>query len=81
MMIISAKAFLFDLNGTVIDDMHYHAEAWYKILNEDLNAGLSWEEVKVQMYGKNDELLVRLFGDKHFTQPGALRAQIDTECR
>jgi beta-phosphoglucomutase len=67
-MVIKAKAFLFDLNGTVIDDMHYHAEAWYGILNEDLNAGLTWEEVKVQMYGKNDELLVRIFGDNHFTQ-------------
>jgi beta-phosphoglucomutase len=31
-MTINAKAFLFDLNGTVIDDMHYHAEAWYDII-------------------------------------------------
>lgn len=80
-MIISAKAFLFDLNGTVIDDMHYHAEAWYKILNEDLNAGLTWEEVKVQMYGKNDELLVRLFGDKHFTQERINEISMEKERR
>ncbi|MDO9373488.1 MAG: HAD family phosphatase [Bacteroidota bacterium] len=66
-MTISAKAFLFDLNGTIIDDMSYHAEAWFDILNNDLGATLSKEEVKLQMYGKNNELLVRIFGDTRFT--------------
>ena len=60
------KAFIFDLNGTMIDDMHYHAQAWYDILNIDLKAGLTWDEVKVQMYGKNDELLIRIFGENYF---------------
>jgi beta-phosphoglucomutase family hydrolase len=62
-----AKAFIFDLNGTMIDDMEYHTIAWQAILNEDLKAGLSREEVRRQMYGKNEELLVRVFGDGHFT--------------
>ncbi len=66
-MVITAKAFLFDLNGTIIDDMSYHAEAWFDILNNDLGANLTREEVKVQMYGKNNELLVRIFGDTRFT--------------
>lgn len=57
------KAFLFDLNGTMIDDMGYHLKAWYDLLNNELNAGLSWEEVKAQMYGKNRELLIRVFGE------------------
>ena len=67
-MKVNAKSFLFDLNGTVIDDMHYHAEAWSDILNNDLKAGLSWEEVKSHMYGKNEELLVRIFGEGYFTK-------------
>lgn len=67
-MELSAKAFLFDLNGTVIDDMPYHVIAWHDILNNDLNAGLTVEEVKVQMYGKNGEVLERLFGRGHFSQ-------------
>lgn len=54
------KAFLFDLNGTMIDDMAYHIKAWYTILN-DLGAGLSMEETKLQCYGKNHELLERVF--------------------
>jgi beta-phosphoglucomutase len=54
------KAFIFDLNGTMIDDMNYHIEAWHRILN-DLGAGLSIERVKEECYGKNHELLERIF--------------------
>ncbi|GAC1438012.1 MAG: HAD family hydrolase [Sediminibacterium sp.] len=54
------QAFLFDLNGTMIDDMHYHVVAWHRILN-NLGASIGVEEVKKQCYGKNDELLERIF--------------------
>ena len=54
------RAFLFDLNGTMIDDMPYHVRAWHRILNE-LGAGLNYEETKEQCYGRNDELLERVF--------------------
>ena len=40
------KAFLFDLNGTMIDDMHYHIKAWHGILNA-LGANISLERMKV----------------------------------
>jgi beta-phosphoglucomutase len=65
---MKTTAFIFDLNGTMINDMEYHIKAWSRILNEDLKAGLSWEEVKSQMYGKNEELLDRVFGQGHFTK-------------
>ncbi len=80
-MKIKATAFLFDLNGTVIDDMHYHAAAWFDILNNDLGAGLTWEEVKAQMYGKNDELLIRIFGDNHFSQERIKELSVEKERR
>src|SRR5688500_6355776 len=54
------KAFLFDLNGTMIDDMAYHVKAWHGIIN-NLGANLSMEEGKQQCYGKNSELLERVF--------------------
>ncbi len=54
------NAFLFDLNGTMIDDMQYHINAWHRILNE-LGAGLSLERTKQECYGKNNELLERIF--------------------
>ena len=66
-MTTQPKAFLFDLNGTMIDDMEFHARAWYSILNDDLNAGLSYADVKREMYGKNRELLHRIFGNERFT--------------
>ena len=75
------KAFIFDLNGTMINDMQYHANAWYDILNNDLKAGLTWDEVKVQMYGKNDELLERIFGKDHFSPQQTEELSIEKERR
>lgn len=61
------KSFLFDLNGTMINDMEFHIEVWHDVLNNDLNAKLTREEVRSHMYGRNQELLVRVFGDRRFT--------------
>ena len=80
-MKFSPKAFLFDLNGTMIDDMHFHTRAWHKVLNDDLGAQLTEEEVKVQMYGKNSELLVRIFGKDRFTKEESDRISIEKEKR
>src|SRR5215471_3151874 len=57
---MSYKAYLFDLNGTMINDMPYHIEAWYRILN-GLGANISRERTKDECYGKNNELLERIF--------------------
>jgi HAD superfamily hydrolase (TIGR01509 family) len=60
----NAKAFLFDLNGTMINDMPYHIEAWHKKL-VSLGSDITLEETKHQCYGKNDELLERVFPGKY----------------
>lgn len=44
----------------MIDDMKYHVNAWYRILNE-LGANVSYERAKEECYGKNHELLERIF--------------------
>ncbi len=62
------KAFLFDLNGTMINDMGFHLQVWNQILNDDLKAGLTLDQVKQQMYGKNHELLDRVFGKGILTE-------------
>ena len=66
-MIVSPRALIFDLNGTMINDMEYHICAWTYILNEKLKAGLTHEQVKSQMYGKNSELFIRVFGEGKMT--------------
>jgi beta-phosphoglucomutase len=73
------QAFIFDLNGTMVDDMEYHNRAWFRILNEELGAGLSREAVAKEMYGKNDELLVRIFGPDRFTKEEMQRLSIEKE--
>jgi beta-phosphoglucomutase len=64
-------AFLFDLNGTMIDDMNFHIKAWHGILN-GLGADISMERMKEECYGKNDELLERIF-------PGRFSAEEKTK--
>lgn len=59
-MITSPKAFIFDLNGTMIDDMDFHIRAWHGIIT-GLGASVSLEETKMQCYGKNSDLLERMF--------------------
>jgi beta-phosphoglucomutase family hydrolase len=54
------KAFLFDLNGTMINDMDYHVRAWHRILNE-LGASITVERTKQECYGKNGEVMERVF--------------------
>jgi HAD superfamily hydrolase (TIGR01509 family) len=61
------KAFLFDMNGTMIDDMGFHEKAWFDVLNEDLGANMTMADTKKHMYGKNEELFIRVFGEGRFT--------------
>jgi len=61
------KALIFDLNGTMINDMEFHTKAWLNLLNDELGANLTWEEAKREMYGKNQEVLVRILGPGRFT--------------
>jgi HAD superfamily hydrolase (TIGR01509 family) len=60
------KALIFDMNGTMINDMRYHTIAWYNLLQR-LHANLTFEETKKQMYGKAEEMFDRIFGKGKFT--------------
>jgi beta-phosphoglucomutase len=75
------KAFIFDMNGTMIDDMEYHLEGWFNILNDDLGAGMTRAAVKKEMYGKNQELLVRVFGKDRFTEAEMDKLSMEKERR
>ncbi|HEY4325296.1 MAG TPA: HAD family phosphatase [Mucilaginibacter sp.] len=75
------KAFIFDLNGTMINDMPYHTKAWQNLLNNDLGGDFTWDEVKPQMYGKNPEVLVRIFGPNRFTMDEMNRLSFEKERR
>jgi beta-phosphoglucomutase len=73
------RAFIFDLNGTMIDDMTYHTKAWQNLLNNELGGNFTWDEVKSQMYGKNPEVLMRILGPNRFTMDEMNRLSIEKE--
>ena len=58
------KGLIFDMDGTMVDNMMVHHRAWQQRLVE---AGLvlSLEEVIAKCHGKNDDILFRLFGDQY----------------
>ncbi|WP_316739446.1 HAD family phosphatase [Pedobacter aquatilis] len=78
---LKPKAFLFDLNGTIINDMEYHTLAWHVIMNEDLKTSISYADVKKEMYGKNSEVLERVFGIDKFTEAQIELLSVDKEKR
>lgn len=81
MIAVKPKAFLFDLNGTMINDMDFHNHAWHNILTKDLGANISFEAVKKEMYGKNKDLLERVFGVGHFSDEQIDQISIEKEHR
>ena len=55
---------MFDLDGTLVDNMMVHHRAWQQKLRE-LGLDYSLERVKEEIHGVNLEILERLFGDKY----------------
>jgi HAD superfamily hydrolase (TIGR01509 family) len=66
--IIDHDALIFDLNGTMVDDMSFHLDVWFEVITKELGASLSVQELKQQMYGKNEEVLGRIFGPRRFSK-------------
>ncbi len=57
------KAVIFDLDGTMVDNMMVHHRAWQHTL---ARYGLHWDLPRVQreIHGINEEILERIFGDR-----------------
>jgi beta-phosphoglucomutase family hydrolase len=63
MIDLSSRAFIFDMDGTLVDNMHVHTEAWAQLLGEN---GVEMDRHKflVATAGKtNREILPTVFGD------------------
>jgi beta-phosphoglucomutase family hydrolase len=58
------NGFIFDMDGTMVDNMMIHHKAW-QIKLKELGLELSLEEVRQTIHGKNEEILARLFGEKY----------------
>jgi beta-phosphoglucomutase family hydrolase len=57
-------AFIFDMDGTIVDNMGYHNKAWQKFF-AGRGMTLTLEEIQQRTYGKNNrEILRGIFGDQ-----------------
>lgn len=57
------RAFIFDMDGTLVDNMHVHTEAWGKMLAEN-NIEMNAHDFLVKTAGKtNREIMPMVFGD------------------
>ena len=68
---------MFDLDGTLVDNMMVHHRAWQRSLSE-LGLEYSLERVKKEIHGVNLEILERLFGDT-YTHEDRVRIAWDKE--
>jgi beta-phosphoglucomutase len=57
------QALIFDMDGTMIDNMMVHHRAWQIVL-KGLGLDLDLEQIRQELHGKNEEILARIFGDR-----------------
>jgi beta-phosphoglucomutase len=57
------QGFIFDMDGTMVDNMMVHHRAWQRKLAA-LGLDLSLEEVRQTIHGINEEIIERLFGNR-----------------
>lgn len=74
------KAFLFDLDGTLIDTMHWHFITW-QVVVEELGSELKGDALMKELYGNGAELMHRLVPHKTFTEEEARKIVDDKEAR
>lgn len=55
------RAFIFDMDGTLVDNMQHHAIAWQAAL-KDFGLECTMEQVHEKAFGKTNEALARFFG-------------------
>jgi beta-phosphoglucomutase len=57
------RAFIFDMDGTLVDNMQFHTDAWGKLLGEN-GIEMNAHDFLVKTAGKtNREILPKVFGD------------------
>ncbi len=55
------KAFIFDMDGTIVNNTSYHTKAWLQFLSNN-NIFIKEEELGSKIYGINNEIIPRFFG-------------------
>lgn len=61
-MNFNAKAIIFDMDGTLVDNIPYHEESWIVFLKE-YGIMIEPENFAAQNHGTLDEMIIRFFGN------------------
>ena len=61
------KAIIFDMDGTLVDNIIFHKNAWLKFLKK-YNIEIEPESFNAQNHGTIDEMIVRFFGNDISTE-------------
>ncbi len=56
------KALIFDMDGTIVNNIPYHTKAWLQFLSK-YNIHITEEELHPKIFGVSDEIMPRFFGD------------------
>lgn len=60
------KALIFDMDGTLTDNMKFHLPVWERTVIE-MGGTLQGEALFKELYGKNEDIINRIFGKGKFT--------------
>ncbi len=74
---MKTKAFLFDLDGTLIDTMPWHFKTWQLVVTE-MGSPLQGDALMNELYGNGAELMNRLIPGRIFTEEEA-KEIVDTK--
>src|SRR5215211_1571186 len=82
MNLFEKRAFIFDMDGTLVDNMRFHTEAWGKMLAEN-GVRMNTHDFLVKTAGKtNREILPTVFGeisDEKIAELGARKESLYQE--
>ena len=59
----NSSGFIFDMDGTLVDNMPYHTLSWQRLLGE-LGVTMTWEEIERRNHGILPEVIRNLLGDQ-----------------
>ena len=58
------RAFIFDMDGTLVHNMHFHKKAWIEFL-ETRGYAMTEEDWHANNHGTVEQIMQRIFGKEH----------------
>ncbi len=73
------KGIIFDFNGTMFQDSHFHEEAWIHMIKKYSNQTLSDEDITKNIHGRTNSKILRYFLSEDLTDAEMKKLSIEKE--